>query len=134
MENINEYKENNGSIKISDEIIPTIATIAVSNIEGVCGLYGSFAGEIVSKLGKKNFNKGVKITSTETDTIIDISLTVKYGIRIPEVAWEVQENVKKSVESMSGLNVDKVNIHIASVEFEKEVESSQSATEAETEE
>jgi len=134
MENINEYKENNGSIKISDEVIATIATIAVSEIEGVCGLYGSFAGEIVSKLGKKNFNKGVKITSTETDTIIDISLTVKYGIRIPEVAWEVQENVKKSVESMSGLNVDKVNIHIASVEFEKEVESSQSATEAETEE
>ena len=134
MENINEYKENNGSIKISDEVIATIATIAVSEIEGVCGLYGSIAGEIVSKLGKKNFNKGVKITSTETDTIIDISLTVKYGIRIPEVAWEVQENVKKSVESMSGLNVEKVNIHIAGVEFEKETESTQAITEADSEE
>jgi len=134
MENINEYKENNGSIKISDEVIATITTIAVSEIEGVCGLYGSFAGEIVSKLGKKNFNKGVRITTTDTDTVIDISLTVKYGIRIPEVAWEVQENVKKSVESMSGLNVDKVNIHIASVEFEKSSESSQTVTEVDSKE
>ena len=133
MENINEYKENNGSIKISDEVIATIASIAVSEIEGVCGLYGSFAGEIASKLSKKNFNKGVKITSTENDTIIDISLIVKYGIRIPEVAWEVQENVKKSVESMSGLNVEKVNIHIAGVEFEKN-EPTQPIDETQTEE
>ncbi len=134
MENINEYNENNGSIKISDEVIATISSVAVSEIEGVCGLYGSIAGEIVSKLGKKNFNKGIKISSSDAETTIDISLIVKYGVRIPEVAWEVQENVKKSVESMSGLNVGKVNIHIAGVEFEKEADSSEVQTEDESDE
>ncbi len=118
MENINE---NNGSIKISDEVIATIASVAVMEVEGVCGLAGgSIAGEIVQKFGKKNATKGIKISSVDSEITIDISLCIKYGTRIPEIAWEVQENVKKSVESMSGQNVSKVNIHISGVEFEKE--------------
>lgn len=109
--------ENNGSIKISDEVIATITSVAVSEIDGVCGLMGSVAGEIASKFGKKSTNKGIKVSTNEDETIIDINIIVKYGIRIPEIAWEVQENVKKSVESMSGLSVVKVNIHVVGVEF-----------------
>ena len=115
--------ENNGTIKISDEVIATITTVAVSEIDGVCGLMGSVAGEIASKFGKKNSNKGIKVSTTENETVIDINIVVKYGIRIPEIAWEVQENVKKSVESMSGLSVVKVNIHVVGVEFDESVNS-----------
>ena len=122
MENLNEFNENNGSIKISDEVIATIASVAVSEIDGVCGLMGSIAGELAIKFGKKNINKGIKVTSDDKEISIDISLIVKYGIRIPEIAWEVQENVKKAVESMSGLNVAKVNVHVAGVEFEKDTQ------------
>ncbi len=120
MENLNEFNENSGSIKISDEVIATIASVAVSEIDGVCGLMGSIAGELAIKFGKKNINKGIKVSSDDKEITIDISLIVKYGIRIPEIAWEVQENVKKAVESMSGLIVAKVNVHVAGVEFEKD--------------
>ncbi len=118
MENLNEFNENNGSIKISDDVIATITSVAASEIDGVCGLMGSIAGEIAVKFGKKNINKGVKVTSDDKEVVIDVNLIVKYGIKIPEIAWEVQENVKKAVESMSGLIVTKVNIHIVGVEFE----------------
>jgi len=122
--------ENIGSIKISDEVISTIASVAVMEVNGVCGLAGgTIAGEIAQKFSKKNLNKGIKISTTDTETAIDISLSVKYGTRIPEIAWEVQENVKKSVESMSGLIVSKVNIHIAGVEFEKETATEEDKTE-----
>lgn len=117
MENINE---NNGTIKISDEVIATISSVAVMEVDGVCSLSGnSIAGEIVQKFGKKNSSKGIKISTENDDTVIDINISVKYGSRIPEIAWEVQENVKKSVESMTEINVSKVNIHIVGVEFEK---------------
>lgn len=122
MENLNEFNENSGSIKISDEVIATIASVAVSEIDGVCGLMGSIAGELAIKFGKKNINKGIKVASDDKEISIDISLIVKYGIRIPEIAWEVQENVKKAVESMSGLIVTKVNVHVAGVEFEKDAQ------------
>lgn len=123
MDNINEFNEqekNGGTIKISDEVIATITSVAVSETDGVCNLSGSLTGEIAMRFGKKNINKGIKVTTTDDGTVIDISVTVKYGIRIPDIAWEIQENVKKSVESMSGLNVLKVNIHVVGVEFEDE--------------
>ena len=118
MENLNEINENNGSIKISDEVIATITSVAVAEIEGVSGLMGSIAGEIALKFGKKNINKGIKVSSDDKEAVIDINIVVKYGIKIPEIAWEVQENVKKAVESMSGLVVTKVNVHVVGVEFE----------------
>lgn len=121
--------ESSGTIKISDEVIATITSVAVSEVEGVCGVIGSFAGEIASKFSKKNTYKGIKVSTNENETIIDINIIVKYGIRIPEIAWEVQENVKKSVESMSGLSVVKVNIHVVGVEFDDSKASSDSNAE-----
>jgi len=118
MENLNEFNDNNGSIRISDEVIATITSVAASEVEGVCGLMGSIAGEIAFKFGKKNLNKGIKVTSDDKEAVIDINLIVKYGVKIPDIAWEVQENVKKAVESMSGLVVTKINIHVVGVEFE----------------
>lgn len=103
-----------GNIKISDEVIITIAAVAVSEIEGVHCIGGTLS-EIAQKFGKKNFAKGIKVTSGDELTI-DVNIVVDYGVRIPEVAWSVQENVKKSVELMSGLTVGKVNVHVVDVE------------------
>lgn len=114
-----------GNIKISVDVVSTIAGIATSEVEGVAGMYGTFAGGIAEMLGaKKNPAKGVKVDMSETSVTIDLYIVVDYGVRIPELSWEIQENVKNSVETMTGLDVLKVNIHIEGVSFEKETEES----------
>lgn len=114
-------EESIGNIKISVDVVSTIAGIATTEIEGVAGMYGSFAGGIAEMLGaKKSPSKGVKVDMTETTANIDLYIVVDYGVRIPELSWEIQENVKNSVETMTGLEVLKVNIHIEGVSFEKE--------------
>ena len=116
MENIFE----NGNIKISDEVISTIATIAVSEVSGVHGMGGTLAGDIVEKFGKKTMTKGVKVTLESDEVVLDLNVVLKYGVRIPEIAWNIQENVKKSVESMTGLTVTKVNVRIVGIEVDKD--------------
>jgi uncharacterized alkaline shock family protein YloU len=71
-------------------------------------------------LGRKNLSKGVKVEVGEREAAIDLYIIVEYGCRIPEVAWNIQEKVKRSVETMTGLNVIEVNIHIQGVNIEKE--------------
>ncbi len=120
MDKNNEALKTTGNIKISEEVVATITEIAAKEINGVCATSSSLAGEIKHKLGKKAYGKGVKVTLDEETVVIDISLIVKFGIRIPEVAWEVQENVKKQVESMTGLSVEKINVHIGGVNVVEE--------------
>lgn len=110
-----------GNIKISVDVVSTIARVATIGCDGVYGMAGTLAGDIAERLGaKKNPNKGVKVDMTETNASVDLYIAVKYGVRIPELAWEVQESVKNNIESMTGLVVDKVNIHIEGVKFEDE--------------
>lgn len=118
MKDTNFNNENYGDIKISDEVIATIASVATKEINGISGLSLSIAGEIASKFTKKNLSKAIKISADENTVTIDISVVIEYGVIISEVAWEVQQNVKKAVETMSGLTVDKVNIIVAGVNFE----------------
>ncbi len=110
-----------GNVKISVDVVSTIAGIATSEVDGVAGMYGTLAGGIAEMLGaKKNPSKGVKVDMNETSVTIDLYIVVDYGVRIPELSWEIQENVKNNVETMTGLKVLKVNIHIEGVSFEKE--------------
>lgn len=109
-----------GNVKISVDVVATISSVAASSVNGVAGMYTSFAGGIAEKFGaKKNPSKGVKVEMGEGAVKIDIYIVVDYGVRIPELAWEIQENVKNNVETMTGLNVEKVNIHIEGVNFDK---------------
>ncbi len=118
-----EAGEEIGNIKISVDVIATIAGMAAGEIEGVNGLHSSFAGGIAEMLGaKKSSGKGVKVELNDNTAAIDLYIVVDYGVRIPELAWEIQENVKNHVETMTGMNVEKVNIHIEGVSFPKETE------------
>lgn len=118
-----EGEDKIGNVKISVEVIATVAGIAASEISGVAGMSGSVVGGIAEILGgKKNKGKGVKVELSETSCNIDIFIIVDYGVSIPDIAWEVQENVKNSVESMTGMTVSKVNIHVEGVSFAKEKE------------
>ncbi|MBE5821369.1 MAG: Asp23/Gls24 family envelope stress response protein [Clostridiales bacterium] len=113
---------NDTSLKISDEVVAIIAGIATNEVKGVAGMSGGLVGGISEILGKKNFSKGIKVEVGDKVATIEIYIIVEYGVRIPDVAWEIQNKVKKSVEEMTGLNVLKVNIHVQGVKIgEKEV-------------
>lgn len=130
----NETEDKIGNVKISVEVIATVAGIATSEVEGVAGMSGSVVGGLAEILGgKKNKGKGVKVEVCENSAVIDLFIIVDYGARIPDIAWEVQENVKNSVESMTGMTVEKVNIHVEGVSFAKEKAASDTEAEAETE-
>ena len=108
--------ESNTNIKISDDVVSVIAGVAVSEVPGVAQMSGGFAGGISEVLsGKKNLAKGIKVETGEKETKIDVNIIVEYGVRIPDVAFEIQNKVKKSVENMTGLKVVEVNVHIQGV-------------------
>ncbi len=123
--------EGNNGIRISDDVVSVIAGVAVSEVPGVAGMAGGFAGGISEVLsGKKNLSKGIKVEVGEKETKIDVNIIVEYGTRIPDVAFEIQNRVKKAVETMTGLKVLEVNVHVQGVSTDK----AQEVTEQETKE
>jgi len=105
-----------GIVKISDEVVGVISGLATAEIKGIVGMSAGVASGITQILtGKKNLSKGVKVNVGENSATIDLYVVVEYGIRIPDVALQVQENVKKAVESMTGLTVSAINIHVQNV-------------------
>ena len=112
----NEIKTDNEGIKISDDVVAVIAGVAVTEVPGVSGMAGGFAGGISEVFsGKKNLAKGIKVEISDKNVKIDVNIIVEYGSRIPDVAFEIQNRVKKAVESMTGLNVEEVNVHVQGV-------------------
>ncbi len=111
-----DISENDG-IKISDNVVSDIAGVAVSEVPGVAGMAGRIT-EVFS--GKSNLSKGIKVDVGEKDTKIDVNIIVEYGVRIPDIAFEIQTRVKKAVETMTGLKVLEVNVHVQGVSFTKE--------------
>ena len=111
-----ELSSDNNEIKIADDVVAVIAGVAVSEVPGVAEMAGGFAGGITEVLsGKKNLAKGIKVEIGEKNTKIDVNIIVEYGIRIPDVAFEIQNRVKKAVEAMTGLVVSEVNVHVQGV-------------------
>ncbi len=111
IENKEIVAENDESIKISNDVVASIAGVAVSEVPGVYGM----AGGITEIFGKKGLTKGIKVEVGEKETKIDVNIIVEYGARIPNVAFEIQNRVKKAVETMTGLKVANVNIHIQGI-------------------
>lgn len=115
-ENRVELTVENSNIKIADDVIAVIAGAAASEVPGVAAMAGGFAGGISEVFsGKRNFAKGIKVEAGEQETRIDVNIIVEYGVRIPDVAFEIQNRVKKAVESMTGLKVLDVNVHVQGV-------------------
>ena len=109
-------EDNENGIEISNDVIAVIAGVSVSEVQGVSAMSGGFAGGITEVLsGKKNMAKGIKVEKAENTVKIDVNIIVEYGSRIPDVAFEIQNRVKKSVEGMTGLKVEEVNVHVQGV-------------------
>ncbi|HHX50474.1 MAG TPA: Asp23/Gls24 family envelope stress response protein [Clostridia bacterium] len=106
-----------GSIRIADEVVAVIAGLAATEVEGVAGMSGGIAGGIAEMLGRKNLAKGVKVEVGEKEAAVDIHVIVEFGVRIPDVALNIQQSVKKAIESMTGLKVVETNVHVQGVSF-----------------
>jgi uncharacterized alkaline shock family protein YloU len=106
-----------GNIQIAPEVIEIIAGLATIEVDGVTGMSGGFASGVAELLGRKNLSKGVKVEVGQREAAVDVSIVIEYGRRIPEVASAIQANVKHAIQSMTGLNVVEVNVHIHDVMF-----------------
>ena len=110
-----------GNIHISEDVLAVIAAAAATEVEGVGSLSTNLSSDIAELLGgKKNLSKGIHISVEEESIRVDLSILIKYGYTIIDVAKEVQNAVYHAIENTSGLSVEHVNVHVAGIVFEKE--------------
>ncbi len=110
---IKQENGDSGTLHIADDVVGIIAGLAAAEVPGVTSTTGSSLTSMLG--GRRNLSKGVKVTVGEQEAAIDLHITVEYGMVIPEVAQQVQENVKRAVESMTGLDVIEVNVYVQNV-------------------
>ncbi len=104
-----------GIVKINNNAITTIASIAAMEIRGVNRIGGGISRTIYELFTKKDNTKGVRIHVTENEIKLTIYITVEYGVDISRIADEVQENVKRAVEKMTGLVLSAVDVVVEGV-------------------
>ncbi|MCI9238376.1 Asp23/Gls24 family envelope stress response protein [Lachnospiraceae bacterium 50-23] len=112
--------QNIGEVKIADEVVAIIAGLAAMEVDGVASMAGNATRELISRLGMKSLNKGVKVDVLEGIVTVSLALNLKYGYNIREITGKVQEKVKAAIENMTGLEVADVNIRVAGVQMPEE--------------
>ncbi|MDO4393266.1 MAG: Asp23/Gls24 family envelope stress response protein [Bacillota bacterium] len=109
------------SLKVSDEVIAVCAANATLRTKGVADVAGDISDILTENLlGKENASKGIKASQNDDGITIDANIVVDYGTRIPELAWEIQENIRDEVEEMTGNKVLAVNINVQGVKLPSE--------------
>lgn len=116
-----------GTVKIASDVVGTIAVMVAQEVEGIFSMSGGFTDDIAEKFGMKSSNKGIKVQVGETEAAIDLYLIVDYGVKIPEVCLNAQERVKNAVETMTGLKVVEINIHVQGINSPKEQKTEEDA-------
>ena len=111
-----------GTVSFATEVVATIAGLAATEVDGVASMSSPSSGfaDMFSRKQTRNFTKGVRIDLDGNKVTVDITITVDYGSPVPDVARSIQENVKKAIETMSGLDVRSVDVHVSGISFERE--------------
>ncbi|MBE0466252.1 MAG: Asp23/Gls24 family envelope stress response protein [Candidatus Desulforudis sp.] len=122
VEQVSEMQGEIGAVRIANEVVAIVAGLAATEVPGISAMSGGLAGGIAERLGRKNLSKGVKVEVGEKETAVDLYVIVDYGIRIPDVATQAQTSVQRAIETMTGLKVVEVNVHVQGVAFAKEEE------------
>lgn len=112
--------ESIGTVKIADDVVAMIASLAATEIEGVSAMAGNITNELMSKVGVKKLTKGVRVDVLENNVTVDLAVTMEYGYNIPATCQKVQQKVKSAIENMTGLSCTDVNIRIAGVNMKKD--------------
>ncbi|NJD03331.1 MAG: Asp23/Gls24 family envelope stress response protein [Ruminiclostridium sp.] len=108
-------------IRISDDVIATIAGMAASEIESLASMSGGLKDGIAGVFGRKNFGKGIKVEIKENEVVIELSIIMQYGCKIHEVSRQIQERVRLAVENMTGMVVMAININVLGVSVGKDI-------------
>lgn len=111
--------EKKGTVHVADDVVAIIAGLAATEVKGVAAMAGNITNELMSKVGRKNLAKGVKVTVNGKRVKVALAIMMEYGYNIPGTCSKVQERVKSAVENMTGLTVTDVDIRIASVDMKK---------------
>ena len=111
-----------GTVSFATEVVATIAGLAANEVDGVASMSAPSAGfaDMFSRKEKRNYTKGVRIDLDGNKVTVDVSIVVDYGSPVPDVARNIQENIKKAIETMSGLDVHSVDVHVTGISFERE--------------
>ncbi|KMY50753.1 Asp23/Gls24 family envelope stress response protein [Peribacillus loiseleuriae] len=115
---VNDTYNGLGKVEISPDVIEVIAGIAASEVEGVAHMRGNFTTGVVEMLGKKSHGKGVKVDLADDGIKVDLYCVMKFGVSIPKVAQEVQDNIRQALLNMTALETSEVNIHVVGIQFE----------------
>jgi uncharacterized alkaline shock family protein YloU len=110
----------NGLIRISDDVVSTIAGLAALETSGIAAMSGGISEGLAKRLSGKNVQRGVSVEVGQVEAAIDLRVIVNYGSRIQVVCRELQENVREAVENMTGLTVVEVNVKVEGVAFREE--------------
>lgn len=113
-------EQRDDKIRISEDVIATIAGIAASETENIASMGGGFVDGIAGMLGRKSMGKGIKVEVKEDQVSIDMSIIMQYGCKIHEVARTMQAKVRDAVENMTGMQVTAVTVNVLGVNIEKE--------------
>lgn len=108
-------EESTGVVQIADDVVAMIASLATTEVEGVCSMAGNISNELMSKVGVKKLTKGVRVDVLGENVTVDLALVMEYGYHIPATCQKVQAKVKAAIENMTGLVCSDVNIRIAGV-------------------
>ena len=111
-----------GSVSFATGVVETIAGLAAQEVEGVASMASISTGfaDMFTRKSTRNLTKGVRVDIDGGTVAVDVTIVVEYGSPIPDVARSIQENVKKAIETMSGLDVRNVDVHVQAVSFERE--------------
>lgn len=117
---LNENQD--GTVSFATEVVATIAGLAATEVDGVASMSSPSSGfaDMFTRKNTRNFTKGVRIDLDGNKVAVDITIVVEYGSPVPDVARGIQENVKKAIETMSGLDVRSVDVHVSGISFERE--------------
>ena len=104
-----------GSVKIANDVVAMIAGLAATEVDGVSAMVGNISNELMSMVGMKKLTRGVKVEIVNRVVSVDLAVTLDYGYNIPGICTKVQEKVKNAIETMTGLEVNEVNLRIAAI-------------------
>ena len=111
--------EKKGTVQVADDVVAVIAGLAATEVKGVAAMAGNITNELMSKVGRKNLAKGVKVSVNGKRVKVALAIMMEFGYNIPGTCSKVQERVKSAIENMTGLTVTDVHIRIASVDMKK---------------
>ena len=104
-----------GAIRVHNSVIAAIARLAALKVPGVVEMSGSFAEGLASMVGKASFDHGIKVDMEDQKLNLDLHIVIAFGVRIPQVAWRIQNDVRKTIEDMTGKKVGLINVIVQGV-------------------